>query len=55
MAAPFHKRILAGICHHCPLCRYGRKNPDSAVGRLLRHPLHADHCPAWKAEKELYG
>jgi hypothetical protein len=23
------------------------------IGRILHHPLHADHCPAWKAERAL--
>jgi hypothetical protein len=21
----------------------------------LHHKLHADHCPMWKAEQEVYG
>lgn len=48
------KRLLGVVCHYCPLCRYGRKEPDSVVGRLLRHPFHSENCPFWKAEKELY-
>ncbi|MBI4537779.1 MAG: hypothetical protein HY712_07455 [candidate division NC10 bacterium] len=49
------KRALAVICHVCPVCAYGRRHPDSPVGRVLRHPLHANHCPFWKAEREEYG
>lgn len=51
---PF-KRARAFLCHKCPFCNYGRKHPDSVIGKMLNHPLHADHCPMWKAEKELYG
>jgi hypothetical protein len=46
---------MAVTCHYCPLCRYGRKYPESFIGRLLHHKSHADHCPFWKAEKEKYG
>jgi hypothetical protein len=49
------RRGLAVMCHHCPLCRYGRENPESILGRMLRHKLHADYCPMWKAERERYG
>jgi len=48
------KKAFGTFCHHCPVCSYGRKNPDSVIGKMLHHPLHADNCPAWKAEKELY-
>lgn len=48
------KKTMAFFCHHCPMCSYGRKHPDSLVGRVLHSSLHADHCPAWKAEKEAY-
>jgi hypothetical protein len=48
------RHALASICHHCPLCAYGRRHPESALGRLLRHPWHADHCPFWKAERAAY-
>ena len=48
-------RAVAGFCHYCPLCEYARQYPESWVGRVLHHPLHADHCPAWKAEQEVYG
>ena len=51
----FLKRAAAGLCHNCPLCRYGRRSPRSLVGRILHHRFHADHCPFWKAEKEAYG
>ena len=48
------RRVLAAACHYCPLCVYGRNRPESLVGRILRHPWHADHCPLWKAERERY-
>jgi hypothetical protein len=48
-------KILAWMCHRCPLCRYGREHPESLIGRVLHHPLHADHCPFWKAERTAYG
>jgi hypothetical protein len=47
------KKVLATICSHCPLCNHGRSRPDSFIGRLLHHPIHADHCPFWKAEHDL--
>lgn len=49
------RRILAAVCHACPACRYGRGHPDSLLGRLLHHPLHADRCPLWRAERAVYG
>ena len=49
------KKTHALLCHHCPVCGYGRKKPESRIGRILHHPFHAEHCPAWKAEKEVYG
>jgi hypothetical protein len=49
------KRIRARICHNCPVCNHARKNPDSKIGRMLHHRYHADNCPFWKAEKEVYG
>ena len=52
--SPF-KKVLASMCHHCPLCRYGRAKPDSVLGKVLHHRLHADYCPLWKAEKAVYG
>lgn len=48
------KKIMASVCHHCPMCGYGRRHPESLIGRVLHHPLHADHCPFWKAEKEFF-
>jgi len=50
----FLKKITASVCHYCPFCIYGRKNPESIVGRMLHHKFHADNCPLWKAEKEVY-
>lgn len=52
--AGFFKGVMASLCHHCPLCRYGRRVPGSLVGRFLHHPLHSEHCPFWKAEREAY-
>ena len=49
------KRIRAAVCHHCPLCIHARKNPGSMIGKILHHKYHADNCPMWKAEKEVYG
>ena len=48
------KEFMASVCHYCPLCRYGRKNPDSFIGRMLHHPYHSERCPFWRAEKERY-
>ncbi len=48
------RRLLGAACHHCPLCVYGRRRPESWIGRILHHRWHADHCPFWKAEQELY-
>jgi hypothetical protein len=52
---PVFKRLRATICHTCPLCNHARKNPDSKIGKILHHKYHADNCPLWKAEKEIYG
>jgi hypothetical protein len=52
---PVLKRLRARICHNCPLCNHARKNPDSRIGKILHHRYHADNCPFWKAEKEVYG
>lgn len=49
------KKIRAKVCHHCPLCHHARKNPGSSIGKVLHHRYHADNCPLWKAEKEVYG
>ena len=48
------RKALAAMCHACPLCKFGREHPGSFLGRVLNHPLHANHCPMWKAEKALY-
>jgi hypothetical protein len=50
----FVRRVMAGACHYCAICRYGRRNPESIVGRILHHRIHADHCPFWKLEKQVY-
>ena len=49
------KKIRAAICHNCPFCKHARDNPQSTIGKILHHKLHADHCPMWKAEQEVYG
>ena len=49
------KKIRASICNNCPLCKHARKNPESVVGKILHHKSHADNCPMWKAQKEVYG
>lgn len=48
------ERRVAWICHSCPICRYGREHPESLVGKILHHDLHAQHWPMWKAEKAVY-
>ncbi len=53
-AEPPLKKAAAFLCHHCPVCSYGRRHPESWIGKLLKHPAHAEHCPLWKAEKEIY-
>ena len=45
---------LAVMCHYCPICMYGRGKPESVIGKILHHRLHAEHCPMWKAEKAMY-
>ncbi len=48
------RKAMAAVCHYCPVCEYGRRRPDTWVGRVLHHPWHADHCPLWRAEQTLY-
>ncbi|HBL15287.1 MAG: hypothetical protein A2X36_11325 [Elusimicrobia bacterium GWA2_69_24] len=48
------EKALSFVCHHCPVCSHARSHPDSFIGKLLHNPLHADHCPAWKAEQKAY-
>jgi hypothetical protein len=48
------KRMRAKICHHCPVCSHTRRNPDSVIGRI-HYKYHAENCPMWTAEKEVYG
>ena len=48
------KRIRARICHNCPVCNHARKNPESRIG-IFHNRYHADNCPCWKDEKEVYG
>ncbi len=49
----FH-RVMGHTCHHCPICSYARKKPESKIGKVLHHPAHANNCPAWKSEKEMF-
>ena len=49
------ERAMAWLCHACPICKYGRKHPESVVGKILHHDIHARHCPLWKAEKAVYA
>jgi hypothetical protein len=49
------KRLRAKICEHCPFCIHARKSPDSTIGRILHHRIHADHCPLWTAHRDVYG
>jgi len=51
----FLRKALAVVCHRCPICKYGRARPNSLIGKILHHRLHADYCPMWKAEKAMYG
>lgn len=46
------KTTLARVCENCPLCRYARTNPSTALGRLME--WHGKWCPAWKAHSEFY-
>ena len=52
---PLLKKFRATLCHHCPFCRHARKSPESTIGKILHHKYHAENCPLWKAEKEVYG
>jgi hypothetical protein len=49
------KKLRATICNNCPLCKHARKNPESVVGKILHHKKHAENCPMWKAQLEVYG
>ena len=49
-----YKKIMGTVCHHCPFCKYWRNHPESMICKMLHHKVHADHCPMWKAEKEVY-
>ena len=51
---PVFKKLRAKIYDNCPLCIRARKNPDSRIGKILHHRYHSDHCPMWKAHKEVY-
>jgi hypothetical protein len=44
---------LAGLCHHCAICPYSAKRPDSAFEKAMR--WHRTWCPAWKAHTKVYG
>jgi hypothetical protein len=49
------RSALAVLCHHCPMCKHARGHPESVLGKVLHHRLHADYCPMWKAERQAYG
>ena len=49
------KRWRAKVCERCPLCNHARKSPASAIGKVLHHRFHADHCPLWTAYRDVYG
>ena len=49
------KKTRAAMCHYCPFCMHARKNPESVIGKILHKPAHADNCPLWTAEKDVYG
>ena len=53
--AGLFKKMRASVCKHCPACNHARKSPESIVGKILHHPFHSEHCPIWKAYKEVYG
>ncbi len=46
-------RGLAGFCHHCGICAYANKTPNSAFGKLMS--WHRTWCPAWAAHTKVYG
>ena len=46
-------RALAGVCHHCGICPYANRKPDSSFGRLMS--WHRTWCPAWNAHTQVYG
>ncbi len=46
-------QMLAGVCHHCGICPFAERKPDSAFGRLMR--WHRNWCPAWAAHTRVYG
>jgi hypothetical protein len=46
-------RVLAGICHHCGICPFAARKPDSAFDRVMR--WHRAWCPAWNAHTKAYG
>jgi hypothetical protein len=49
------QRMMGDFCHHCPVCSYGRKKPESPIGKIMHSKAHADHCPFWNAEKKMFG
>ncbi len=46
-------KILGNHCNNCPFCNYARKKPDTAFGKIM--DWHGNWCPAWKAQKSIYG
>ena len=46
-------RSLAGLCHHCGICPFAARRPESTFEKLMR--WHRTWCPAWKAHTRVYG
>jgi hypothetical protein len=46
-------RSLAGFCHHCGICSYANRKPNSAFEKVMR--WHRTWCPAWAAHSKVYG
>ena len=46
-------RALAGLCHHCGICPYAAKRPDTAFEKAMR--WHRTWCPGWKSHTKVYG
>ncbi len=49
----FIHKVLGLTCEKCPICRYARANSDGLVYKLLDHPIHGSHCPAWQGYRKL--
>ncbi len=49
----FIHKAFGLTCEKCPICRYARANSDGLVYKLLDHPIHGSHCPAWQGYRKL--